>query len=353
MKQINIELIREYEANKLVMCQSHPSLPLLIWNYTQTCQFEQAWDDVTLVCRGLITDTDGNIICRGFDKFFNHDEPKGKFASSWKQPFTAYEKLDGSYINIFYYEGQVLVSSRGSFTSDQALWAMEFVNSNLLEFTHFFDKYGGDVTLMCELIHPNNRIVVNYDTTFELVLTGWRLSGQDVDISDIVIGIRKAKTYELDIKKFKDLQKLEELYDGNSEGFVIRFDNGNRVKFKFEDYKRLHHVITGISTKTIWEGLSTVGNIDDLIEICPDEMHNWVNEVRDGLYSSYVSIESLAKSELEDILIINPKISKKDLALTIKGSTFASVIFKMFEDKPYSAMVWSMVKPSYEKAFSI
>lgn len=32
-----------------------------IYNYTQKCQFEKAWDDVTKMCRGIITDKEGNI----------------------------------------------------------------------------------------------------------------------------------------------------------------------------------------------------------------------------------------------------------------------------------------------------
>ncbi len=69
--RVPIGKLRELESQRLISIQQHPAFPLLIHNYTQSCQFEKAWNDLTVMCRGLITDLDGLIVARPFRKFFN------------------------------------------------------------------------------------------------------------------------------------------------------------------------------------------------------------------------------------------------------------------------------------------
>ena len=40
----------------------HPTLPLYIYNYSKECQAKHVWNDVTETCRGLIVDSNQNII---------------------------------------------------------------------------------------------------------------------------------------------------------------------------------------------------------------------------------------------------------------------------------------------------
>lgn len=49
---------KKYIDSGLLAEKEHPTLPLLIYNYTQDCQFSRAWDEVTLMCRGLIVNKD-------------------------------------------------------------------------------------------------------------------------------------------------------------------------------------------------------------------------------------------------------------------------------------------------------
>ena len=37
-----------------VRTQTHPDLPLRIFNYTEKCAYDGIWNEVTLQCRGLI-----------------------------------------------------------------------------------------------------------------------------------------------------------------------------------------------------------------------------------------------------------------------------------------------------------
>ena len=70
--KVNIKEFRK--RSKYINEQKHPALDLIIWNYTPECQFSRSWDKYTEMCRGLITDSKGNIVARPFKKFFNYGE---------------------------------------------------------------------------------------------------------------------------------------------------------------------------------------------------------------------------------------------------------------------------------------
>jgi len=91
--------LNKYHNDGLLYKQTHPTLPLTIWNYTPEVQYGEKWDEVTLACRGLVTDNEGNIVARPFKKFFNIEENK----HTPTQDFEVFEKMDwffGYYIQI-------------------------------------------------------------------------------------------------------------------------------------------------------------------------------------------------------------------------------------------------------------
>ena len=118
-----LEKLNDYFEKGLVYKQVHPTLPLTIWNYTEKVQYEGLWDEITLQTRGLVTDNEGNVVARPFKKFFNIEE--GKFEPTEK--FEVWEKMDGSLLIVFWYEGKWIVATRGSFTSDQAIKGIELL----------------------------------------------------------------------------------------------------------------------------------------------------------------------------------------------------------------------------------
>jgi RNA ligase len=118
-----LEKLNKYYEDGLLYKQVHPTLPLTIWNYTEKVQYENLWDEVTLMCRGLVTDDKGDIIAKPFKKFFNIEE--GKYTPT--ENFEVFEKMDGSLGIVFWYEGQWILATRGSFTSDQAIKGTEIL----------------------------------------------------------------------------------------------------------------------------------------------------------------------------------------------------------------------------------
>ena len=132
-----------------------------IYNYTNKTQYEGYWTPETLICRGLILDEVGDVVARGFSKFFNYPSPQTM--SIPVEPFVVTEKIDGSLGILYYLDGQAFIATRGSFTSRQALEGTAMLREQEIEHVE-------GVTPLFEVVYPENRIVVDYGDRRELTL---------------------------------------------------------------------------------------------------------------------------------------------------------------------------------------
>lgn len=342
--KITKDILDRYVAEGWLISQTHPTLPLTIYNYSQRTQYEAKWDEVTLSCRGLVFDDKSNQVSYPFKKFFNIEENK----HIPTEHFEIYEKVDGSLITVFNYNGEWVVSSRGSFTSDQAIAAQKLFNG--LKNT---EALGAAATYLFELVAPWNRIVVNYGEVEELILLGARTSTYEGSWQDLyevskVLGCKVAKRYD-----FKDYTEIQKLNWENSEGFVIRFSNGDRCKIKFEDYIKLHRVLTNCSSYDIWENLKDFGKLpEELLSNIPDEFYNWVKKIEYNLMVKYYEIFDAHSKCYSDIFTHN----RKEFAERVNNLTDmnSSILFSMYDERytVVKRLIWKMIKPEYEKPFA-
>ncbi len=341
-----LELLNKYHNDGLLYKQTHPTLPLTIWNYTEKVQYEGLWDEVTLMCRGLVTDSEGTIIARPFRKFFNMEEGKHTPTSE----FEVYEKMDGSLGIFFYYEGNPVFATRGSFTSDQAIKGREILN----KYNWQYGTYEG-YTYLFEIIYPENRVVVNYNGLEELIVLGVieTSTGKECKYSEMENeGFVLVKKYD----GIKNYSTLKSLISNDAEGFVVRFSNGDRMKIKGEEYLRLHKIMTNLSTTAIWELVSNGGNIDDILKDVPDEFYTKVKMYVSSLnYGYYQYWNQLGKTydyfrfgKYGDIEV---EPTKKEFAEHIKDHhpIAKSIMFAMWDDKDYDKIIWKALKPKFEK----
>lgn len=343
--KITKDILEKYVAEGWLISQSHPTLPLIIYNYSQSTQYESKWDEVTLQCRGLVFDEEGNQVSYPFKKFFNIEEGK-HIPTSY---FEVYEKVDGSLITAFNYKGEWVVSSRGSFTSDQAVAAQKLFND--LKNTN---KLETGTTYLFELVAPWNRIVVNYGDVEELVLLGaktqkYEASWQELSKISKVIGCRVARKFA-----FKDYKEIQKLNWDNHEGFIVRFSNGDRCKIKFADYVKLHKVLTNCSSYDVWENLMTFGKLPkEMLNDVPDEFYNWLRNLEKTLWKEYNLVLNKHKAHLSNILKYCN--TRKEIALRIQqlNDVNRGLLFSLYLDsqEKVDKLVWSMIKPKYEKPF--
>jgi len=333
----------DYIERKLIYKKEHPTKPLYIYNYSPEVQFSRLWDEYTSICRGLILDENNNVVARPIPKFFNLGEIG--LDNLPKEPYIITEKIDGSMIIIVRYQDELLFASRGSFISDQAIKAKEIFNSKYAQNQILPDK-----TFLFEVIYPENRIVVNYDDKEDLIglVTVDNETGKSQEMSS-GHGFPVAKQYPSAIS-IKDLQTLD---DTNKEGFVVRFTESDfRVKIKFDEYVRLHKIVTNLSEKTVWESLRD-GNEMSELDI-PDEFMDWLKTTSLEFKKKYRNIVNKCKIDFQ-VIKKRPCLFKerKDIAEYFNKKKYPGILFAMLDNRDYSEIVWKLIKPKKENECNI
>jgi hypothetical protein len=331
---LNWNNVEEQVREGYISKQRHPMAPLTIYNYTHKCQYDWHWTPETIACRGLIVADDGQIVARPFPKLFSVEQLDGNLPSG---PFEVYDKLDGS-LGVLYFIGErPWIATRGSFTSEQS----EFAN-HILDSRYHWVRFRTELTYLFEIIHPSNRIVVDYGDMEDLVLLAIidTATGKDLPLEDI--GFPIAKRYD-GIQDFAELVALE---DPNKEGFVVRFtESGQRVKMKFAEYKRLHRLLTGLSARGIWESMQTPEGLQPIIDRVPDEFYAWVRTVEAQLRTEYAAIEDRCKDDFKDLG------DRKTTALYFQTCPHPAILFKMLDGKDYSSLIWKVIYPEPSRPF--
>lgn len=323
-----------------------------VLNYTHKAAFDRIWNNETKTCRGLVYKTDNqDILGRPFQKFFTLEEYLLENELP-KDPFFVSEKMDGSLIIAYSWNGGIGLNTRGSFTSAQALAAGDW----LYDAFPTIEIDAGD-TWCLEWVSPQNRIVVDYPYD-ELVLLDIidNFYGYSVLASKLALqkdknfyrGIRVAQSYEVE-----SIDELVGIERENHEGFVIKYHNGLRLKIKHSEYVRLHRILTGVTEKTIWEYLAN--NDSDarefLIENAPDEFYKWIKKVEEDLRNQALAIEGKVRKEFQGVLQVLPDgYTRKDFALTALKSPNSSMLFALLDDnqEKLQSQIWKMIKPKEE-----
>ena len=345
-----LETLKKYKEDGWLVSQTHPTLPLTIWNYSRTTQFEGYWDEVTIMCRGLVTDDEtGEIVARPFKKFWNIEEKK----HTPTKDFYVLEKMDGSLGITFNYKGEWIFASRGSFISDQCLKGIEIMNRDINE--HMGQPLNIGYTYMFEIIYPENRIVVDYGTTEDLVMLGaiQTETGEEVPLPMLEMAHGQCWNIVPIYPMFTDISKLKSSVKDDAEGFVVVFSNGDKMKVKGEEYFRLHKIMTEVSTTVVWGVLSNGDSYEDLLIDVPDEfdkkIKEYIKELREsyeihryefvsrfGMYLEFHDWELPSKREYSEWVIQFPKREQP-------------VFWRMYDDRDYSEIIWRMIKPKFRK----
>jgi len=331
----------------LIVKQKHNNADLYIYNYSPKVQYNRIWNSTTKQCRGLILDGDYNIVALPFPKFFNLEEIESNNMdlSLPETSFEVYDKLDGSLGILYWLDDKPYIATRGSFHSDQAIHATNILHGR---YSHTFNKLDRSKTYLFEIIYPENRIVVDYGKIDDIILIAIidNLTGRDSKLVDV--GFPIVKKYN----GINDISELKLLNQNNKEGFIIKFSNDFRVKLKFEEYVRLHRIITNVSNKVIWEYLSQGKEMDNLLDRVPDEFYSWVKETKENILSEYNRIEEEYKWIYETIMKSDGVEEKKVFASYATKYQYSSILFNMYDRKDYSKFIWKIIKPKYEKPFS-
>ena len=150
--------------------------------------------------------------------------------------------------------------------------------------------------------------------------------------------------------RFTNVHSLKEKQEDNKEGYVVKWPNGFRIKVKFDEYVRLHKLISGGNERRIWDILQSGDNLDELLNCVPDEFYQFVKKTKEDLEHQFNTLQNDARKIYRDVRKLE---TRKEQALYIfrqpNGQTLSNIVFAMLDTKDHKSIIWKIIKPITKK----
>ena len=321
---LNINALERLVADKYINVRAHPTLPLRIYNYGPLAQINRHWPYEVCQCRGLIVDDQDNVVSRPMFKFFNLNQEaflpmkdgwenvilsEGFLIRSsrwWVNTLSITEKIDGMMGVLYEWNGSYGIATRGSFTSEGAIWASEKFQK--------FVKYGAvehlpkGWTLIFEIVAKHLRIVVPYNFEGLVLLTAVNNeTGEEATYPELHHIWSQLNQYAKNKPWCRLVDKFDATLvqcvanaksDKEGEGYVVSVARKGlppiKAKVKLEEYLRIHRMVFGTTAQMIWE---TIGDpLKPLLKheadegLAPAEFRKWVLDWDKKLHKEFHKI---------------------------------------------------------------
>lgn len=286
------------------------------------------------LCRGKVIDIETmTIVSYPFDKFFNVNEVSKtkediikKLVSESTYVYTT-DKKDGSTIIVSLYKNKTLITTNGSFENDQIVLAEQLLKK---KYPKFLKEIKKGYTYIFELIHPENRIVINYGDEKSLYLLAVRnlrteklLSVDETYVIANDFGFPVPKTFSF--KNLSDILYLAHTErNTNREGWVLRIgqkDGGEfMLKIKLDEYFELHSVFNKITLTFVYQHL-LANDLDDIISIVSENQQKEIKEYIKEIENIREKIKENSEDLTEDIckrFATSSIVARTDRELTVK-----------------------------------
>jgi hypothetical protein len=315
--EFNIKINRHSEFNNLV-CLKYSQLESPLEK------------KIVQQCRGIIVDEVNNweIVSYPYDKFFNYGESCAANLN-WETA-RVYEKLDGSLMTLYYYQGSWRVQSSGTADGSGQVGSFKYNFSQLFwkvwqEKNYQFPQET-EYCFMFELMTPYNRIVVRQNNN-NLILHGVRNRKTLQEDYPEIWGNK----YNWEVVKSYPLQTLEEIITAtnaldpmDSEGYIVcarhTSQHFNRIKIKSPQYVAISHLKTGFSTRKLLEIIVT-NEGEEFLAYYPEwqDLHARLKTK----YEKLIQEIALTYEQYQDIEL------QKDFANSVKHLPYSGILFAL------------------------
>lgn len=232
-----------------VMLRDH----VYIYNYTK-----RSPRNVKLVseARGLILDSDAEIISMSFEKFMNPFEALQRYQGSnlcWK--YAKAEKMeDGTLVVAYKHKGELFFQTRYSANGEenlsQATMSCEhsaklILSNNLKMYKHFFRP---ELCYVFELVSPLNKKVNLYDNSKMILLAIFNkikkheLPAYMVSMFAENTNLGIGRPFSLFVNNIDESNQFLRKLPYGSKGMIVTHSDGTRVKVKSTEYSILESV---------------------------------------------------------------------------------------------------------------
>lgn len=361
---LDVDALHEAIGSGMVTARVQQVTGHVIYNYSKKAPYTPgAWDNpVIRMCRGLIVSQQGIVLGRPWEKFFNLNEPHAPRIRE-NEPVEVTDKMDGSLGIVFWDPTREMwdIATRGSFDSEMAIEGRKMLNSSKWADWRAYaaNKYAS-MTFLVEIIYPENRIVVDYGPTYDLVLLGAVHTERGIyvgpnfmpeysDRPHIWPG-RRAEVFEA-----STLDEALALADReNAEGLVVRsLTRDVQVKIKQQDYLERHKAKYNFTRKRVWEaGSQGARAFDEFFQNLPDEFQGQAHEWYMGFFYEMDPICDALDAWVTGLRLLEGDfrvtISRAKFAEYAKNFAFPHLAFMVYDNVPWESMesaLWKMVKP--------
>jgi hypothetical protein len=237
------ELLRSDPYNVSIKHQNN----LILLNYIQGAS---TVCDITNECRGLVLDIaderNPKVVRCGFYRFFNLGDPN---AVTIGNHITAYEKVDGSLVFLYFVNDKWCFGTRNTFDLEvdevtagntpklrkMAKQIRSVLNPNI------FDSLNKNFTYCFEFVSPDFQIIVPYEKPdMYLLMIRNNNTLEEVETA-ISVEFKKPKVYSLN--SISEIEKYVSQFSATEfEGIVVKDENNNRIKIKNLNWLQLHYL---------------------------------------------------------------------------------------------------------------
>lgn len=246
---------------------------LAVLKYKNNVFWDNLWDvDKRLLdCRGLVVDSEDNVVIWPFTKIFNRFENGTDLPAD--ELVDAVRKVNGFMASVGVYKGKLVVSTTGSLESDFAIMAKNRIVSECDDIEYFIKwTEWANATFLFEICDPSDPHIVEEEPGAYLI--GARIQNLDgtsfmlpEGVLDGIASVAKFKRPEVyPMIKFSDVVEMSK--HCRHEGFVVRETNypfNLLLKIKSPYYLAKKFLMRGGNKKwdMIWDNPNNAKQIVD------------------------------------------------------------------------------------------
>lgn len=344
LNKLNEEFGIEHSIN-----ENYPELVILNYSQINSSKFDQ----ITRECRSLVlemNDVGFKVVSRSFDRFYNYCEEQDKSYDITKM--TAYEKVDGSLIGLFWYEKYGWL-----YRTRKMLMPTSSINGYDLTWKELIEETLGDLSLMkvnpyarlythiFEVVSSENRVVTRYNNKAAYLLAcrenedGSYLDYEELQVLVNSYDWKLPKQYKF--STFSECANAAKVLRDLEEGFVL-YDEYNvpKVKVKNPAYVAAHLLRgEGLNPKRVWQ-LLFINEQDEYLTIFPEDRE---------IFKPYIEVYGKLILDISNLFKIKNRIeNQKEFALSIKDLPYAGILFTARSKKVDPIEVWNSSSESYK-----
>lgn len=304
---------------------------LYVLNYSQIDS--PKFHDITRECRSLVIrfnyDT-FEVVSLAFDRFFNHGEDLD-YTDVRIDKLTAYEKLDGSLITVFWYNGRWLYRTKSMIMPVLQVNGFETTWKDIIEDGLDWDEW--EIDNMCtqhsyifEITSPENRVVVRYTGRNGVLLavrnnhTGEYMNDKHCAIIAEMLSVDRPRRY-----KFNNIEELlasAKALPDLEEGYVMYTIYGRPIlKLKNPAYVAAHHLRgEGLNPKRLMD-LLIMNEVPEYLSVFPED-----REIFAPYTEAFLEIFVAADMLFKDSCKLE---TQKEFAMAVKDSPTSGLLFAM------------------------